>query len=730
MNHTDFIQNDEYNTLIHFCLDIPIAFAIWENQSDTVLISSKMQSIIRADSLLLYSLDFVKSIKSIFGNFLYDAVYKISNNQFSNSKYSTTFKTVYNKIYSLILHYNIKSQIYMFTALDVTHNNNVIDNNTQSNEVKILNEILDKIPLFVWRRSKNAKITYNNKYCTNNLGNKLNDLDILKNNNINTNTKITLNIKGENRDLNINEYFSVYGNNQIIGIANDITNLNNLNNIEQELNEYKTSAETVINNINCGIALFNGNMKLLLINDYAKNLFNLSNINIYSKSYSEIVDYILSNELIISNLSNTIFRNRLLEIVSTVKNAPIEKHISMNSHENINVKIIPNGKNNILFIFSDNSFSVDMARNINSVKQIYNKVINNISDGIIIFGPDNKIKLYNDIVKNIFDIEKENIDNLNIKDFFELLTDLFNNTKYLEQFVNKLFNNATQRTSYSEVMNLLNKKIIDYTYIPIHDGLSLIVLKDISNYKSMEISLKTASDKINHALELKNNLISTISDEYCAPLDTISSFAEILNNKYFGELNDKQQEYCNGIIKTSNHLKDISEMVSYITRIQTEQIKLNLTEVNVSSFIKTNVEQFRNFGKNVKILVTGNNNSLKAYVDKNIVNRIIYYAISQAVCMVEDNGIIQIESSIYESDNKYFVITISDNGYGLSTEDVILYNRYLSSNVNIGEIKTMDLRYAVLHHMAHFHNGRISLESQENNGTRIKIILQINQFNH
>ena len=81
MNPIDFSQNNEYGKLISFCVDIPIAFAIWENQSDTVLISSKMQSIIRTDSLLIYSLDFVKSIKTIFGNFLYDAVYKISNNQ-------------------------------------------------------------------------------------------------------------------------------------------------------------------------------------------------------------------------------------------------------------------------------------------------------------------------------------------------------------------------------------------------------------------------------------------------------------------------------------------------------------------------------------------------------------------------------------------------------------------------------------------------------------------------
>ena len=105
MNPTDFdpqdIQSDAYKNLINFCLDIPIAFAIWENQSDVILVSSKMQSLIRSDSSIIYSLNFVKSIKPIFGNFLYDAANKISSTQFSNGKYSSIFKTPYNKVYSL-----------------------------------------------------------------------------------------------------------------------------------------------------------------------------------------------------------------------------------------------------------------------------------------------------------------------------------------------------------------------------------------------------------------------------------------------------------------------------------------------------------------------------------------------------------------------------------------------------------------------------------------------------
>lgn len=731
MNPTELKQNEIYNKLIDFCLDIPIAFAIWENQSDVVLVSSKMQSIIRSDSLIIYSLNFIKLIKPIFGNFLYDAVGKISSTQFSNGKYSTIFKTPYNKIYSLILHYNMKSQIYIFTALDITNNSNTFDKNNnsilQSNEIKVLNETLDKIPLYIWRRDKDSKITYTNKYCTNNLGNKLNNLDIFKNSNINTNTNASVKIKGEDRTLNINEYYSVYGNTQIIGVATDITNINN---IKKEVEKYTNNLDIIINNINCGIALFDSNMKILLVNDYTRNLFKLSNIDIYTKSYIEIVDYVLSNELIVSNLSNTILRNKLLEIFSIIEDKPLEKHISMSNKDNMNVNIVPDSKGNVLFIFSDNSDSIDMARNINSVKQIYNRIINSISEGVIIFGSDNKIKLYNDVVKNIFNIDKENINNLNIKDFFELFKDLFSHPNYLEQFLNRLINNATQRISYSEVITLLNNKIIDYTYTPIHDGLSFVILKDISNYKTMEVSLKTASDQINHAMELKNKLISTIADEYCAPLNTISSFAEILNNKYFGELNEKQQEYCSSIIKTTNHLKDIAEIISYITMIQTDQIKLNLTEVNIASFIKTTIEQFRNLEKEVKILVTCNNNTLKAYIDKTIVNRIIYYAIYQSIYMIDDNGIIQVEAFISEENSKYFVITISDNGYGLSQDDVIIYNRYLSNNINIGEIKTMDLRYALLHHMVYFHNGKVSLESKENEGSKIKILLQINQFNY
>ncbi len=736
MNATDLKQNEVYNKLINFCLDIPVAFAVWENQSDTVLISSKMQSIIRSGSLILYSLNFVRLIKPIFGNFLYSAVSKISTTQFSNGKYQTIFKTPYNKVYSLVLHYNMKYQIYTFTALDITNSNGSPDrnNNTKEsldnkNEIRMLNEILDKIPLCVYRRNKESKILYSNKYCVNNLGNKINELDILKNTSINTNTNTILKIKGENRNLNINEYYSVYSNNQIIGVVNDTTEIEN---IKQELDYYKNdknNIETIINNINCGIALFDSNMKLLLINDYTTELFKLSNIDIYSKSYSEIVDYVLSNELIVSNLSNTTLKNKLLEIFSIIKDNPIDQHISINNRNNMNVRIVSDSKNNVLFMFSDNSNSIDMARNINSVKQMYSKVVNNISEGIIIFGSDNKIKVYNNIVKDIFELDKDNISNMNIKTFFELLKNSFTHTNYLEQFITKLINNSTQRTSYSDLINLVNNKIIEYNYTPIHEGLSLIALKDISNYKNMETQLKTASDTVNQAIDLKSKLTSTIADEYYTPLDTIGNFAEILSNKYFGELNEKQQEYCSGILKTTNHLKDIAEMINYITMIQTDKLKLNLTEVNVSSFIKTTIEQFRNLEKDVKILVSCKDNSLKAYIDKTILNRIIYYAILQSIYMVDKTGIIQVESCVCEDNPKHFIINISNNGDSIDANDLIIYNRYLSNSINIGEVKTMDLKYVALHHMVYFHNGKVSLESKKNEGSTIKILVQLNQFN-
>ncbi|MBR45470.1 MAG: hypothetical protein CMM31_03100 [Rhodospirillaceae bacterium] len=53
---------------------------------------------------------------------------------------------------------------------------------------------------------------------------------------------------------------------------------------------------------------------------------------------------------------------------------------------------------------------------------------------------------------------------------------------------------------------------------------------------------------------LKSEFIANVSYELRTPLNTVIGFTEILANQYFGQLNERQQEYISGILQSSQQL--------------------------------------------------------------------------------------------------------------------------------------------------------------------------------
>lgn len=709
--------------LIDYCIDIPVAFAIWEDQTDTVLLSSKMQALIRCSSALIASFDFVKSIKHLFGNFLYEAVEKTSYTQFTNSRYNATITTNYNKTYNLTLIFNIKSRVYTLTVFDT--NTSYIPS-SQAGELKLLTDILDNLPIYIWRKNKENKLLYcNNKYAQALNSNKT---TIIKNNDQLYSTPSTTSllkktshidnfkINGQNKEVIITEYPL---NNQIVGFAIDNVKIENKTLLQNDLIKF------ILNNLSVGVALFNKSMDLILSNQIIISMFSLENLDLSKITYIEIIDFILSNEILICADSKKT-RDDLLSIFTNTTIQEDTKIIQLNNGKTMDVKISTH-QDMILIVVNDISSTLKFERKINSVRNIYQNILKNLEDGIIIFGSDNRIKFINPTIIEIFKPKQEDFYDIHISDFFKQVSDDFISSEEYTNFINKILNNSEQRINHSEVIKLANNRSYVYTYLPIPDGLHIVKFKDLSEYKFLESELHTAENKVNQIANLKNNLILKIADEYIAPVNTIQSFTEILLNQYFGQLNDKQLKYCSGIIKTSKYLKNIADAITTIAAIQTEQVKIQFTEVNIFKLVKEVTDQFKDIeNKTVQFLIECTNTNIVAYIDKNLMQKAIYYVILKALYMIEKHGIIQI--IIKETDHGFFELSVIDDGAGFSPEDLEQYRKYFVNKANVEESNTLDIGYILASKITNLHNGTLQIQSKLNESTIITFNLPIHQF--
>ena len=83
------------------------------------------------------------------------------------------------------------------------------------------------------------------------------------------------------------------------------------------------------------------------------------------------------------------------------------------------------------------------------------------------------------------------------------------------------------------------------------------------------------------AENLKTDFLANVSYQLRTPLNAISGFSEILNNEYFGEINDKQREYTQGITDAADRLASLISDILDLSTIEAGYLRLDKADVDI-----------------------------------------------------------------------------------------------------------------------------------------------------
>jgi signal transduction histidine kinase len=230
--------------------------------------------------------------------------------------------------------------------------------------------------------------------------------------------------------------------------------------------------------------------------------------------------------------------------------------------------------------------------------------------------------------------------------------------------------------------------------------------------------IEDQSRQIEAANRHKSEFLANMSHELRTPLNAIIGFSEVLQERYFGELNEKQAEYTDDILASGRHLLSLINEILDLSKVEAGRMELELAAFdlplaidNARTFVR---ERATRHGITLDVKV---DERLGDYVgDERKIKQILLNLLSNAVKFTPEGGRISINA---RQTNGSVEISVTDTGIGIAEEDqpkIFEEFRQVGSD-NAKKIEGTGLGLTLAKKFVELHGGRIWVESEVGKGS-------------
>jgi len=206
--------------------------------------------------------------------------------------------------------------------------------------------------------------------------------------------------------------------------------------------------------------------------------------------------------------------------------------------------------------------------------------------------------------------------------------------------------------------------ILDWNIKPdLSSGLAYAIANDISELKSYQNSLIEAKEKAEENDRLKSAFLANMSHEIRTPLNGIIGFSELLCKTDIDHTT--RTEYAEILSTCSQQLISVIENILDISKIETGQVKINRTQVNINELLKdlytTFQKHFEKQGIDLRLSLHQSDSECFIYTDEIKIRKIITHLLENALKFTH-KGYVTLGWTVQKHRVEFFV---QDTGIGI-----------------------------------------------------------------
>jgi signal transduction histidine kinase len=508
----------------------------------------------------------------------------------------------------------------------------------------------------------------------------------------------------------------------IVGYAVDATKEAEL---DAELKRHVKAHEAVLDLLGTPIAIYGSDTKLKYYNRAYLKLWGADEDFLKTEpSFNEILEDLRARRRAPEQADFQKYKKERMALFTSVTETR-EDLMHLPDGTTLRIMAVPHPFGGLMFMHEDVTDKLALESNYNTLIAVQRETLDNLAEGIAVFGGDGKLRLHNPAFVRIWRLEEAPLHaHPHLSEVLELMRPLLGMVPDWPEFKRDTIAETLDRTTRAGRYECSDASVIEYSTVPLPDGAVLISYLDVSDSVRAELSLRESNAALAAADRLKSEFVANVSYQLRTPLNTIMGFSEILANQYFGTLNERQMEYARTMMDASKKLLHLINDVLDLATIEAGRMALNCKNLSVKALLESAADMTREWIRQQKlsISISCDDDVGSFEADEHRMKQVLFNLISNSIQYTPENGHIRLGA---ERQSEWVSITVEDDGMGIPEEDrERVFGKFERSNPQAKQ-QGAGLGLSLVKSFVELHGGRLAIDSRPGKGTRITCFLPV-----
>ncbi len=250
---------------------------------------------------------------------------------------------------------------------------------------------------------------------------------------------------------------------------------------------------------------------------------------------------------------------------------------------------------------------------------------------------------------------------------------------------------------------------------------AVIAIENVRLFTELEV----ANRQLAAASQHKSEFLANMSHELRTPLNAIIGFSEVLSERMFGELNEKQAEYLKDIYASGTHLLSLINDILDLSKIEAGRMELELTDFDLPQALDNALilvrERAGRRGITLEAIVDERLGEVRA--DERKIKQVVLNLLSNAIKFTPEGGRIEVRAVPGDG---CVEVAVSDTGVGIAPEDQeAVFEEFRQVGTSAAKQEGTGLGLALCRKFVELHGGRIWVTSQVGVGSTFTFTIPV-----